>query len=178
MRFVLHASLLAMLVLLAGCSSVPKKSSEASKFDRYAPVTVLNDKFPRPIKGTFYVRTIPAFYTNPEIIEQPRQRQAESFIIMFLERAGLKHSSSMFDADWIVHYDYSSEPEIFGPGYRHSMNMTIGRRGTVGNYSWNAKSWIPHSANPDVGSAIILLTSMLTSKFPDVENLYVAKSNR
>lgn len=161
--------LLLTVFLITGCSSPSSsrgRSSSSATFDRFAPRTVSNDKFPRPISGTFYVSTIPAFYTEPEFIEQPRRRQAESFIILHLERAGLRHTSSMFDADYHVHYDYASHPEALGDGFRHELNMHIGKRGTVGNYLWTAKAWIPYAKSSDIGTSLISLVSMLTSKFP------------
>lgn len=171
--------LLLTVLLIAACSSPSAsrgRSPTSGTFDRFAPRTVSNDKFPRPITGTFYVSTIPAFYTEPEIIEQPRRRQAESFIILHLESAGLRHTSNMFEADYHVHYDYASQPEALGDGFRHELNMHIGRRGTVGNYLWTAKAWIPYVKSRDIGTSLISLVSMLTSKFPATLYRYEAAS--
>ena len=105
---------------------------------------------------------MPLLHTN--FIEEPRQRQAESVIIMCLERAGLQHTDSTVGTDWRVLYGYRSHAELLGMGYRHEMHMNIRRPGTVDSV-WTATARI-HSINPDIGPVIGKLTSMLTSKFP------------
>jgi hypothetical protein len=152
-------------LLLSSCATNSNRPESTPKFNRFAPVSFLYDRFPRPIKGTFNVSTMPLSHTD--FIEEPRQRQAESVIIMCLERAGLQHTDSTVGTDWRVLCDYRSDAELLGMGYRHEMHMNIRRPGTVDNV-WTATARI-HSNNPDIGPVIPMLTSMLTRKFPDVE---------
>ena len=149
-------------LLLSSCAN---RTEPKSKSNPLAPVAFVGDRFPRPIKGTFNVSTMPLSRTD--FIEEPKRRQAESFIIMCLERAGLQHTDSPVGSDWRVVCDYRSDAELLGMGYRHEMHMNIRRPGTVDNV-WTATARI-HSNNPDIGPVIGELTSMLTSKFPDVE---------
>ena len=149
-------------LLLSSCAN---RTEPRSKVSPLAPVAFVNDRLPRPIEGTFNVSPMPLLRTN--FIEEPRQRQAESVIILSLERAGLQHTDSPVGTDWRVLYGYSSRAELLGMGYRHEMNMNIRRPGTVDSL-WAATARI-HSINSDIGPFIGELTSMLTSKFPDVE---------
>jgi hypothetical protein len=117
---------------------------------------------------------MPLLHTN--FIEEPRQRHAESVIIVSLERAGLQHTDSAVGTDWRVLYDYRSHAGLLGMGYRHEMHMNIRRPGTVDSV-WTATARI-HSINPDIGPVIGELTSMLTSKFPDVEYRFDASQSQ
>ena len=156
-------------LLLSSCAN---RTEPRSKVSPLAPVAFVSDRLPRPIKGTFNVSVMP--HTN--FIEEPSQRQAESVIIMCLERAGLQHTDSTVGTDWRVLYDYRSHAELLGMGYRHEMHMNIRRPGTVENV-WTATARI-HSINSDIGPFIGELTSMLTSKFPDVEYRFDASQSQ
>ena len=81
---------------------------------------------------------MPLLHTN--FIEEPRQRQAESVIIMCLERAGLQHTDSTVGTDWRVLYGYRSHAELLGMGYRHEMHMNIRRPGSLNSVCrWTAR---------------------------------------
>ena len=101
-------------LLLSSCAN---RTEPKSKPKPFAPVAFVDDRFPRPIKGTFNVSTMPLSNTN--FIDEPRQQQTESVIIMCLERAGLQHTDSTVGTDWRVLCDYRSDAELLGMGYRH-----------------------------------------------------------
>ena len=174
MRADMHLPSVATACVSLLLSSCANRTEPKSKVNPLAPVAFVSDRLPRPIKGTFNVSTMPLLHTN--FIEEPRQRQAESVIIMCLERAGLQHTDSTVGTDWRVLYGYRSHAELLVMGYLHEMQMNIRQPGTVDSV-WTATARI-HSINPDIGPVIGKLTSMLTSKFPDVEYRFDASQSQ
>lgn len=162
----LRSPFLFLTVALYGCAS-PSDVKQAGAFNPYAPVAFVNDRFPRPVAGSFEISTSPALYSEPDFVEAPRRRQAESFSGMYLEKAGLRRVAPGEQPDYRVHYSYSSRPEVNGEGFKHEMDMSITKRGTT-DPVWSAKAQIPRASTQDIGNSIIALSSMLTSKFPDV----------
>jgi len=101
-----------------------------------------------------------------------------------LEKEGLKYTDES-DADYSVFYWYTSTPELpllseelshspeaFRTKFNHSMEMSLSKKGEAGTTLWSGHASLPFSQVSDIGPSIVVLASMLTSKFPDVEYRY------
>ena len=149
-------------IFMVGCASEPVDPFSELGGRIHFPQSICYDELPRPVKGTFSIKSSDQTQSPPS---------AERSIVKNLAKAGLVQTAQ--NAEYVVDYAIFSAPEknhSGSAGFHHEMRLKIETNGLQPKLLWRATGLLSRMESADISDSIPHLVSMLTRRFPDVEN--------